>query len=337
MDTKVSIIVAVYNVEKFLQRCINSIINQDYYNIEIILVDDCSTDSSGRICDKYSMQDQRIQVIHHTKNMRAGAARNTGMDAATGEFIVFVDGDDWLASDFISYMLHVITVTKSDMAINLVNFTTRDKMQVPDVPIQTWTAEKALTELLYPHLPVGAWNKIYRRNFIERNQLRFKDRYTAEGDLFINTSVQYANHIGVGCHKSYYYRMNNTQSATTRYDVKQGTEATRVLREIKDNLVIRTPSVLAAADQHIWLNEFWTIRQILGTGTQDENSELLRSSRKYIKRNFWTVVIDEQRFSKRIKYLVTGLFPITMARLKNLQFDACLRRDLRRNDVEYKN
>lgn len=333
----VSIIVAIYNIKPYLQQCIDSIIKQDHTNLEIILVDDCSTDGSGAICDDYAAQDPRVSVIHHSVNQRLSKTRNDGLHAATGEFIVFVDGDDWLAPDFVSYMLHVITVTKSDMAINLAHFTTRDTIQIPDTPIQTWSAEKTLTELLYPHLTVGVWNKIYRHDFIERNQLRFVNRYTAEGDLFINTAVQYANHIGVGCHKAYYYRLNNTQSATTRYDVRQGTEATRVLREIKKNLVIRTHSVLAAADQHIWLNEFWTIRQILGTGTRDKNAELLQRSKEYVKRNFWPVVVDEQRLGKKIKYLATGLFPITMARLKNLQFDASLRKDLRKHNIKHEN
>lgn len=332
----VSVIVAVYNIEPFVGTCIRSILNQDYQNLEVILVDDCSTDGSQKICDSYAAQDPRISVIHHAVNQRLSKTRNTGLDAATGEFIAFVDGDDWLAPDFVSYMLHVITVTQSDMAINLVNYTTRDTSQIPDTPIQTWTAEKALTELLYPHLTVGAWNKMYRRDFIEQNQLRFLDRYTAEGELFINTAVQFANRIGVGCHKVYYYRLNNAQSATTRYDVKQGTESTRVLREIKDNLTIRTSSVLAAANQHIWLNEFWTIRQILGTGTRDKNAELLHHCKAYVRRNFWPVVVDEQRFGKKMKYLATGLFPITMAKLKNLQFDAPLRRDQLKHNIEHK-
>ncbi|MBW3082607.1 glycosyltransferase family 2 protein [Bifidobacterium sp. 6T3] len=332
----VSIIVAIYNIKTYLPQCIESIINQDYANLEVILVDDCSTDGSKQICDAYAEQDSRISVIHHTINQRHSKTRNDGLDEATGDFIVFVDGDDWLASDFISYMLHVITVTQADIAINLVNYTTRDTSQVPDAPIQMWTAEKTLTELLYPHLPVGVWNKIYRRDFIENNHLRFLDRYTAEGELFINTAVQYANRIGVGCHKAYYYRLNNAQSATTQYDVKQGTESTRVLREINNNLTIRTRSVLAAVNQHIWLNEFWTIRQIFGTRTQNKNAELLHNCKAYVRRHFWPVVVDEKRFSKRIKYFATGLFPIVMAKLKNLQFDISLHRDQLKHNIERK-
>lgn len=332
----VSICVAIYNIKPYLQQCIDSILKQGYTNLEIILVDDCSTDGSGSVCDDYVAQDPRVSVIHHSVNQRLSRTRNSGLEAATGEFIVFVDGDDWLAPDFISYMLHVITATESDMAINLAHYTTRDMSQIPDTPIQTWTTEKALTELLYPHLTVGAWNKIYRRDFIERNHLKFLDRYTAEGELFITTAVQYANHVGVGCHKAYYYRLNNTQSATTKYDVKQGTESTQVVREIRDNLIIRTHSVLAAADQHIWLNVFWTIRQILGTRTRDEDAELLRNCKKYVRQNFWSVVVNERRPSKKIKYLITGFLPITMARLKNLQFVASLRKDLYKHNFKQK-
>lgn len=97
---KVSIIVPVYKVEKFLERCVESIIKQTYQNIEIILIDDESPDECPKMCDQYEIKDNRIKVIHK-KNGGLSDARNAGLDIASGEYIAFVDSDDWIESDFI--------------------------------------------------------------------------------------------------------------------------------------------------------------------------------------------------------------------------------------------
>ena len=98
MEGKVSIIVPVYNVESYLNECIDSIINQTYRNLEIILIDDGSTDLSGEICDRYKEIDSRILVIHQ-KNQGAANAKNNGLDLATGDYISFVDSDDFIEKD----------------------------------------------------------------------------------------------------------------------------------------------------------------------------------------------------------------------------------------------
>lgn len=95
---KISIIVPVYNVEKYLRKCIDSILNQTFKDFELILIDDGSTDESGKICDEYNLKDNRIKVIHK-ENGGLSSARNAGLDIAQGEYIGFVDSDDWIESD----------------------------------------------------------------------------------------------------------------------------------------------------------------------------------------------------------------------------------------------
>lgn len=336
---KVSIIVAIYNIEKYIGKCIGSIINQDYPNIEIILVDDCSKDASGKICDEYAEKDSRILVIHNENNMRQPEVRNTGLDHATGDYIVFVDGDDWLASDYVTYMLKVITETKSDMAINIVNFTTRDIKQVKNQKSQIWSAEKATAELLFPHITVGAWNKIYSRDFIEKYNLRFRSElFTAEGDRFINDAAQRANHVGVGCRKVYYYRLNNTGSATTKYDIRQSEGALFAMQEIEKDLIIRTPYVMNALHQHIWLNHFWNIRQILALKLKSEKRDSYLKSLNYIRKYAFSVAKGEPAINKKIKYCLTGIFPILIAKSKNALFDLKLKIDvIRYRHIEREN
>ena len=331
MNDKVSILVAVYTIEKYIGKCIQSLINQDYKNIEIILVDDSSKDNSGKICDEYAKKDERIKVIHHKNNTRLPGVRNTGLDNATGDYIVFVDGDDWLAPDFVSYMLSVIKDTNSDMAINLVNFTTRDLVQVDARKNEIWSAEKATAELLFSHLTIGAWNKIYKRDLIERNHLRFHpDLFTAEGYRFVSDVVQRVNQVGVGCRKVYYYRLNNTESATTKYDIRQSLGAIKAATEIRDDLIIKTPYVLGAINTHIWLNHFWNIRQICALKLENEYFKEYKESIKYVKEHAKEAIKSEPSKSKKMKYTIVGTFPILSAKIKNWLFNVKLKKDVKK-------
>ena len=115
-NRKVSIVVPVYNVENYISRCINSLIKQSYKNLEIVLVDDGSTDLSAKICDEYKKIDSRIKVIHK-KNGGLSDARNFGIDNCTGEYICFVDSDDWIEKEMIKTLIENIVDTKSDIAI----------------------------------------------------------------------------------------------------------------------------------------------------------------------------------------------------------------------------
>ena len=116
MEQKVSIVVPVYNVEKYLKRCVNSLIGQSYSNLEILLVDDGSKDSSLSICKEYELKDSRIRVFHK-ENEGLGLTRNYGIERATGEYITFVDSDDYLTSDAITAMLDRAIATNADVVI----------------------------------------------------------------------------------------------------------------------------------------------------------------------------------------------------------------------------
>ena len=112
----VSVVLPIYNVEKYLNRCIKSVINQSYKNLEIILVDDGSPDNCPTLCDEWAKKDNRIKVIHK-KNAGLGYARNTGIENATGEYICFFDSDDYIALDTIEKAYSLAVQEKSDMVV----------------------------------------------------------------------------------------------------------------------------------------------------------------------------------------------------------------------------
>jgi len=162
----VSIIVPIYKVENYLEKCLESIIAQTYNNLQIILIDDGSPDSCGEICDEYALKDSRIIVIHQ-KNMGLSAARNAGFEKVLGKYIGFVDSDDYIANDMYESLVNAIE--KYDTDISMCSYYKVDnnvvsKPEYPEIKDRIYTKNEALKELLIDHkIQNYVWNKLYRK------------------------------------------------------------------------------------------------------------------------------------------------------------------------------
>lgn len=234
MKPAVSVIVPIYNVEKYLSKCIESIINQTLTNIEIILVNDGSTDNSGFIADEYAKKDERIKVLHK-KNAGQGSARNIGLDIAKGEYIGFIDSDDWIDLNMYNELYKNAIDYNSDICIcNRKVFNETNKLiNLIDVENKLYTEinqniiDYLIKEFFYPST-VSACNKIYKKEIIDNNNIRFKSfkDVGSEDTLFnyemlfkINT-VKTINNISYNqlarngstmrsYNKGYFIRLNN--------------------------------------------------------------------------------------------------------------------------------
>ena len=162
----ISVIVPVYNVEKYLNRCVDSIINQTYSNLEIILINDGSTDTSGKICDEYKKRDNRIQVIHQ-KNGGLSAARNAGIDIATGKYLTFIDSDDWIHLKYIEILYGMICTSNSLVSIcSYKRVSTKVKdIIINDVKTMEYDAEYFYQK--YPTISTIAPGKLYEKSCFE--------------------------------------------------------------------------------------------------------------------------------------------------------------------------
>ena len=169
---KVSIIVPIYDVEKYLLSCIDSILSQTYPYIEIILIDDGSPDQCGNICDKKAIFDDRIRVIHK-KNGGLSSARNIGLELATGEYIVFVDSDDTIHERFIEILINLCEQYSCDIAQCDFLVVAEDSLKLPLNPQQSllfYSGREALSRLCMGNDNVKylvPWNKIYRRELFQ--------------------------------------------------------------------------------------------------------------------------------------------------------------------------
>ena len=167
MNKLISIIITVYNGDTYLDRCLNSIINQTYRNLEVILINDGSTDKSGRICDAWASKDPRIKVLH-TTNQGVAAARNCGLHVANGDYIGFADADDWVEPDMFEKLADSLEQYNADIAICGFEEKWPDYsvLKVSE-SIRCYTKEEALRELILDrNMQSYVWNKLFRRECI---------------------------------------------------------------------------------------------------------------------------------------------------------------------------
>lgn len=195
-----SVIVPVYKVEKYLPRCINSILSQSFTDFELILVNDGSPDNCGQICEEYKKKDCRIKVIHK-RNGGLSDARNAGLSIASGEFVCFVDSDDYVESDLLEHV-HPLLSSESTLVSFGFCFEGRGKKYYGYVNEKNFCddAERfkfMFSELLDYRLPWNVWSKIFNRGIIERNNLRFEDNKEifAEDLCFMLGYMQYVDRI----------------------------------------------------------------------------------------------------------------------------------------------
>lgn len=246
----ISFIIPCYNVEQYIEKCISSIANQTIKDIEIIAVDDGSPDNTGKILDGLANEDSRIKVIHKA-NAGVSAARNSALDVAKGQYVVFVDGDDFIASDYAEYMLNMAEKEDADFVLTKNWFTRKNQPQVKDDCIETITPIQATALLLSLRVIVGSPNKMYKRSFLEANGLRFSTTlFYGEGLNFIIKAAQLANKITTGERMVYYYRRNNEVSATTKYNIQKYYNGEIALDKIAQELTIKDKNVMLMMALH---------------------------------------------------------------------------------------
>lgn len=205
----ISVIVPVYNVEKYLSQCIESVQNQTFKDWELILVDDGSPDNCGKICDEYANKDNRIRVIHK-ENGGLSSARNAGLDAATGEYITYLDSDDYIAVDMLEKMLDIAIKTNADMVkcgfnefnINSVKRTVNfSKQEILENDVNGCS----LLHLYFQNvLYIVAWNAIYKRDLAVK--VRFPEGLINEDNYSAGLYLYYAKKIVCMNEALYYYR-----------------------------------------------------------------------------------------------------------------------------------
>lgn len=240
----ISVIIPVYNVEKYLEECVKSLINQSYKNLEIILVNDGSTDSSGVLCDNLALLDSRISVIHKN-NEGLGFARNTGLEYANGEYVTFIDSDDYADKNLIELLYEGIVNYNADTCIGGFK-RVNDLNQViyeEKYDMKNYSGREVKDNLLVRMLGssptksdairMSVWNVLFSTNIIKRNKLTFLSErdFISEDILFDLEYYKYSKKVTVIDSTAYNYRINN-MSLTMKYKEDMLGKCTKLYKEI---------------------------------------------------------------------------------------------------------
>lgn len=221
---KISVVIPIYNSSCFLSACLGSVLYQENQNIEIICVDDGSTDSSAQIIKKYCRLDPRIKYFYKN-HTNAADARNIGLEFATGDYILFLDSDDFLADDALKQLSNIATETHADIIVSQYKlFDNKTKRKLKQI-YGIHTKKKrpfnisVLPEKQFEFTNIAVWNKLYRSDFLKLHALRFKS-HTCLNDMFFSlTATALAKKIAL-CHMvTVYYRINvhNSISSNISY------------------------------------------------------------------------------------------------------------------------
>lgn len=211
----ISIIVPIYNVEKYLPECIESILNQTYRYLEVILIDDGSTDQSGRICDQYGRQDSRIKIIHQ-KNGGAANAKNAGLKVATGRYLAFLDGDDFLENDAYLYMMKALEEYQADVVQCCLRYIYLDRKEdkIANNKISIFDTKSYLEKYTWDWTCGLMTDKLYKRELFKG--ICFEEGHKIDDEFFTYQGIMRAKKI-VYCPKVIYnYRQRKSSVMYTQ-------------------------------------------------------------------------------------------------------------------------
>lgn len=278
---KVSVVVPVYNVQDYLKKCVESIINQSHRDLEIILVDDGSTDISGQMCDDFAKHDSRIKVIHKI-NGGLSDARNKGIALATSEWITFIDSDDYVTTDYIEYLLNLVLENNSDISIATFKYVTRNKqIDKATGEISKMSKDDALERmLLNDGFDMGAWAKLYRTEY-------FNDIKYPVGKLYEDSGTTYklidkASSVVFGS-KSIYFYINRSDSIVNSSFNPKKLDLIEMNQEMYIFIRKKYSHLTYAAERRLLWAYFSTLNQIIATKDKIIIDKYGKNIVKYIK------------------------------------------------------
>lgn len=278
---KVSVIIPVYKVEKYLDECVQSVLNQTYKNLEIILVDDGSPDNCPKMCDEYAKADQRVRVIHK-ENGGLSSARNSGIEIATGDYIFFLDSDDYLGNDIIESLVSV--ALKHNAKITACGYTS-DSSKIDNgknYEVFNLSKEQSLKCILKEKIiTTSAWGKLYKAKLFET--IRFPNGKIYEDLGTTYKVIELVDQVVVIDSRKYYYRVNPVSITQSNFSKKQ-LDYYDIVEELERFVSENYKKYLRLVKNHVARNSISFMRKVSESGFSDKKviAVLVKNIRKNI-------------------------------------------------------
>ena len=289
----ISIIVPVYNVEEYLDKCVDSIVHQTYDNLEIILVDDGSPDNCPKKCDNWAKKDKRIKVIHK-KNGGLSDARNKGIEASTGRYITLVDSDDYIENDYVEFLYNLLADNDSDMSVckHRVIYEKAGTLNCYTGNFYNLNPKEALEMMLYGNdFDLTACEKLYKRELF--NNIKYP-----KGRLFEDSATTYklidiCNKISFKSEPKYNYFVRSNSITTNSFNNKKMDLITST-KEMTDYIIKKYPVLKNAVNRRLMYAYLSTLTQLCKSSNYRDYPDELNEMMNYIKKNRKEVLKDRK-------------------------------------------
>ena len=299
----ISIIIPMYNVENYISECLNSVISQNYKNLEIIIVDDGSTDNSYEIASKYCKNDSRIKIFRK-KNGGLSDARNFGIENSSGKYLFFLDSDDFLPDYTIDYLYNLINLYKTNISIGAHTILKNKKNIYKGIgkeKTKTLSTKEVLNEILLDkEIDLSTWGKLYKR------ELFYSIKFPV-GKAFEDTATTYkllylSERVAVGGKSVYFYRIRSN-SITTATNFSKKMQLIENTKEMCDSILVFYPELKDAAEKRIVWSYFSTFNQLL----KSKDKSLYKTEQKQIKNYLLSKrkdILMKKEFTKKEKIAI---------------------------------
>lgn len=294
----ISVVVPVYNVEKYLNRCVESIKNQTYENLEIILVDDGSPDKCPKLCDDFKKNDKRIKVIHK-KNGGLSDARNRGIDIAKGKYITFIDSDDYVKKEYVELLYHTLKKFNSDISIcsHSVEYENGSIIDKSCNIEKAYSKEEALENMMYgKNIDTSSWGKLFKIELF--NKIRFPINRLFEDSATTYLLFDLAEKISYSGKSMYFYEIRNDSITSSNFNSKK-MDLIISTKEMYSFIERKYPKLIKAAKRRLMYSYLSTLTQMIKSKNVDKN--LKNNVYTYIKKNRKEILSDNN-IPKRDRY-----------------------------------
>ena len=315
----ITVVIPVYNLKQLLPRCMNSLLGQTSLNFEIVLVDDGSTDGSGTLCDEYAAAHPALVRCVHKANGGLSSARNAGMDAANGDYVIFPDPDDWVEPDYLEQLSILQAQYHTDLVCtgHYIDYDTKSIPENTNQFLRIMSGKEAQAALLIPPRMSGfAWNKLYRLDIIRENNLQFLDDVGTTEDLdFAFRYLQFCNTVCFDPSKRTYHYYQRSGAATRSGFSQKKLQAIHTYEKILQ--VVEEASPLAkAAKEEICNLAINLLVLYLSADTQD--TAAYKIIRNYIKEYYSDYLKSEHyRGKRKIQATIARYMPRLYGTIKN--------------------
>lgn len=320
MDKLVSIIVPLYNDHDYIDKCINSILNQTYKNIEIIAINDGSTDDTLQKIENIAEKDIRIKVISQS-NQGVSTSRNNGLKLCNGEYVCFVDQDDFLDKNFIEYMVNLIESNNAEIATTPMPYKyngTEIKKNNEEDKVKIISGEEAVINMLYYKFFIAPWNKLISKKIIDDYNIQFNtELFGGEGFAFSIECFQRANKVAVGNRKYYYYRVNNPNSGMTKFKMPVIESSIKAQEYIKKQIIFDDKRMQDALDYGKWHTYTDCLNEFIGCEVEKKYKKEYKKIEEYCHKNAKKSMKAPVSKKEKIKIFLYAISPNMAAKVIN--------------------